>query len=186
MWQINYPWSGWTPGWTLISSVLSCHCHPHLSKRLSDLKQKCTQLLTPFSGMVFHALSHGVIHFARSVSFENQLNRGFWLAVREFPPVRKWFLGLTLRAKQITPCERAWNTVPENSVRNCVHFCLQPLLSLERCDGVINGNFVATFSGHCTIEHQFFQAQNAQISSIWYTYLEFYHWQKETTTTIIL
>ena len=37
------------------------------------------------------------------------------------------------RAKQITPCERAWNTVPENSVRNCVHFCLQPLVSLERC-----------------------------------------------------
>ena len=40
---------------------------------------------------------------------------------------------VTLQAKRITPCERAWNTVPENSVRNCVHFCLQPLVSLERC-----------------------------------------------------
>ena len=99
---------------------------PHLSKRISDLKQKCTQLLTPFSGMVFHALSHDGIHFAWSVSFE--LNRSSWLAVREFPPVRKWFLGLTPQAKQITPCERAWNTVPENTVRDCVHFCLQPLL----------------------------------------------------------
>ena len=66
---------------------------PHLSKRKSDLKQKCSQLLTPLSGTVFHALSHGGIHFAQSVGFENQLNRSFWLAVREFPPVRKWFWG---------------------------------------------------------------------------------------------
>ena len=49
----------------------------HLSKHKSDLKQKCTQLLTPYSGTVFHALSHGGIHFARSVGFENQLNRSF-------------------------------------------------------------------------------------------------------------
>ena len=32
----------------------------HLSKRKSDLQQKYTQLLTPFSSAVFHALSHGV------------------------------------------------------------------------------------------------------------------------------
>ena len=42
-----------------------------LSKVPSDLKQKCTQLPTPFSGTVFNALSHGVIHFVRSVSFKN-------------------------------------------------------------------------------------------------------------------
>ena len=81
-------------------------------------------VLTPFSGTVFHALSHGVIHFVQTVRFKNHLNRSFWLAVREFPPVRKWFLGLTLRTKRITPCERAWKTVPENNVGNCVHFCL--------------------------------------------------------------
>ena len=46
---------------------------PHIFPNVSDLKQKCTQLLTPFSRMVFHAFSHGGIHFARSVSFENQL-----------------------------------------------------------------------------------------------------------------
>ena len=28
--------------------------------------------------------------------------------------------------------ERVWNTVPENGVRSCVHFCLRLLLRLER------------------------------------------------------
>ena len=41
---------------------------PHLSKGTSGCQQKCTQFLTLFSGTVFHALSHGVIRFARSVS----------------------------------------------------------------------------------------------------------------------
>ena len=44
---------------------------PHLSKGSSGRKQKCTQFPTPFSGTVFDALSHGVIHFVRSVSFKN-------------------------------------------------------------------------------------------------------------------
>ena len=39
----------------------------HLSKSSSGRKQKCTQFLTLFSGTAFHALSHGVIHFVRSV-----------------------------------------------------------------------------------------------------------------------
>ena len=43
----------------------------HLSKGSSGCKQKCTQFLTPFTGIVFHALSHGVIHFVQSVSFKN-------------------------------------------------------------------------------------------------------------------
>ena len=38
--------------------------HANLSNQTSGLEQKCTQLLTPFSGTVFHALSHGGIHFA--------------------------------------------------------------------------------------------------------------------------
>ena len=92
----------------------------HLSKHKSDLKQKCTQLLTPFSGKVFHALSHYGIHFAWSVSLENQLNGSFWLAVREFPPLRKWFLGLKLGTKRITPCEGAWYSVLGKWVRNCI------------------------------------------------------------------
>ena len=43
----------------------------HLSKGTSDFKQKCTQLVTPFWGTVFHALSHGMIHFVRSVRSRN-------------------------------------------------------------------------------------------------------------------
>ena len=43
----------------------------HLSKGTSDLKQKCTQLAAPFWDTVFHALSHGVIHFVRSVRSRN-------------------------------------------------------------------------------------------------------------------
>ena len=44
---------------------------PHLSKGSRGRKQKCTQFPTPFSGTGFDALSHGVIHFVRSVSFKN-------------------------------------------------------------------------------------------------------------------
>ena len=43
----------------------------HLSKGTCGCKQKCTQFLTLFSGIVFYALSHGVIRFARSVSPRN-------------------------------------------------------------------------------------------------------------------
>ena len=49
--------------------TLSLFLETHLSKCPSDLKQKCTQFPTPFLRPVFHALSHGVIHFYRSVSF---------------------------------------------------------------------------------------------------------------------
>ena len=47
---------------------------PHFSKGPSDLKQKCTQLPTPFSGTVFNAPSLGVIHFVRSVSLRNHFH----------------------------------------------------------------------------------------------------------------
>ena len=43
----------------------------HLSKHPSDLKQNGTQEKLPFSGTVFHALSHGVLRFVASVSFKN-------------------------------------------------------------------------------------------------------------------
>ena len=48
----------------------------HLSEGTSDLKQKCTQLATPFWRTVFHALSHGVIHFVRSVRSRNHFLLG--------------------------------------------------------------------------------------------------------------
>ena len=43
----------------------------HFAKRPSDLKQNGTQEKTPFSGTVFHTLSHGVLRFVASVSFKN-------------------------------------------------------------------------------------------------------------------
>ena len=42
----------------------------HLAKRPSDLKQNGTQEKIPFSGTVFHTLSHNVLRFV-AISFEN-------------------------------------------------------------------------------------------------------------------
>ena len=53
-----------------------CPDYAHLSKGTSSLKQKCTQSLTSFLGTVFHALSHGAIHFVRSVS---SFLIGYWI-----------------------------------------------------------------------------------------------------------
>ena len=105
----------------------------HLAKRPSDLKQNGTQEKTPFSGTVFHTLSHGVLRFVASVSFKNHWIEAPWLAVKEFQPVRRWFFELTLATKRITPCERAWKTVLENGVFSCVPFCLRSLGCFERC-----------------------------------------------------
>ena len=43
----------------------------HLAKRPSDLKQNGSKEKIPFTGTVFHTLSHGVLHFVASVSFKN-------------------------------------------------------------------------------------------------------------------
>ena len=48
----------------------------HLSKRPSDLKQNGTEEKTPFSGTVFHALSHGAIRFVASVSSKTHFLTG--------------------------------------------------------------------------------------------------------------
>ena len=93
----------WVPG----AILQITHAFSHLSKCRSDFKQKCTQLLKPFSGTVFHDLSHDMIHFVQSVSFKNHIDRGFRLAVEKYPPVKKRFLGLTLGTKRIISCERA-------------------------------------------------------------------------------
>ena len=60
--------------------TIRCHTTlPHLSKGKSALKQKCTQLLTPFCFKAFHALIDGVIHLLWSVSFKKHSNRSYWL-----------------------------------------------------------------------------------------------------------
>ena len=43
----------------------------HLSKRPSDLKQNGSKEKIPFTGTVFHTLSHGVPRFVVSGSFKN-------------------------------------------------------------------------------------------------------------------
>ena len=57
------------------------YCTSHLPKRKINLKQKCTQHLTPLSGTVFHALSHGEIHFAQRVLAlkTNSIEASDWL-----------------------------------------------------------------------------------------------------------
>ena len=52
----------------------------HLSKGTSGLEQKCTQTPTSVLGPVFHALSHGVIHFVPRVSSKNlEMEVSDWL-----------------------------------------------------------------------------------------------------------
>ena len=106
----------------------------HFAKRLSDLKQNGTQEKTPFSGRVFHTLSHGVLRFVESVSFKNHWIEAPWLAAKELQPVRKWFFELTLATKRITPCERVLKTVLENGVFSCVPFWLRSLRSIGHFD----------------------------------------------------
>ena len=57
--------------WTEDEDIYVGDCKAHLSKGTSDLKQKCTQLATPFWSTVFHAFSHGVFCFVRSVRSRN-------------------------------------------------------------------------------------------------------------------
>ena len=112
---------------------IAIDCITHLSKGTSGLKQKCTQTPTSFLGTVFHALSHDVIHFVLHVSSKNlEMEVSDWL-LKNFNQWRKWFLDLTLQTKWITPCERAWKTVPQNDVASCMHFCLRSLVPFERC-----------------------------------------------------
>ena len=89
------------------------------------------------SNIIFgHSFLHDVIHFVPRVSSKNlEIEVSIWLAVEELQAMRKWFLDLTLRTKWITPCERAWNTVPQNGVASCVHFGLRSLVPFERCEG---------------------------------------------------
>ena len=58
--------------------------------------------------------------------------RSFWLADKEFQPVRGWCLELTQVSKRIT---RAWKNSPEYGLFSCVCavFCLKSLVPLVGC-----------------------------------------------------
>ena len=95
-------------------------CLQRLSKSQNDLKQNDAQENAPFSGTVFHALSHGVICFVASVSSKNHLLTGWNSLTANQGASIQWFLKLTLTTKRSKPCERAWKTVPENVSFPCV------------------------------------------------------------------
>ena len=89
-------------------------------------KQNAGSLLTPVPSIVFYALSSGTLGFALHGSFNNHLHERIWLAVEEFPPIRKWFTELPWRAKRRVPLERASKTILETGVKSDVVFCLEP------------------------------------------------------------
>ena len=74
---------------------------------IGGLKQNVKSLLTPVSGTVFHALSHGSLHFVLHGSLINRLFQLFLLAVEENQPIRKWLKKLPWKAKPRLPRERA-------------------------------------------------------------------------------
>ena len=108
-------------------------CKSHLSKGPSYLKQKCTQLPTPFSGTVFNALSLGVLHFVQSVSLRNHFLVGWNSSTANKNFNFKVFKTNTLNKMDHTMW-KSIKTMPENNVGDCVHFCLWPLKPLERCE----------------------------------------------------
>ena len=63
----------------ILQGFLHKNCSAHLSKCNCNFKQKCTQLMTPLSGTVFYALSHGMICFVPSVSHRNRFLSGGFL-----------------------------------------------------------------------------------------------------------
>ena len=71
----------------------------HLSKRLGGLKLNGTQEKTPFSGTVFHILSHGVIGFVVSVNSKNHLLTWLELFDSQSEASIQWFLKLPLATK---------------------------------------------------------------------------------------
>ena len=63
---------------------------------------------TYFCDKVFHALSHGSLHFVLHGSLINRLSQRVLLAFEENQPINpKWLFKLPWRAKQRLPCVRA-------------------------------------------------------------------------------
>ena len=58
------------------------------------------------------------------------------------PLTHRFHSAFSTLKKRILPCERAWNTEPAKGVRNRVHFCLRPLMHLERCGRVLRNRKV--------------------------------------------
>ena len=78
--SLTFRWQAWLTGYVIRTSIFYLLGKSHLSKGSNGRKQKCTQFPTPFLATVFRALSHDVIHFVLSVSFENlEMEVSDWL-----------------------------------------------------------------------------------------------------------
>ena len=83
------------------------------------------------SFMPFHmvwSILNGVLTLKTITKFQLKLQIGCWRISRS----QKVVSGVSLRTKKKMSCERAWNSVEENSLKNCVHFCLSLFVLLER------------------------------------------------------
>ena len=64
------------------------------------------------------------------------------MAVKEFPPIRKWLKELPWKAKPRVPCERAYKTVSETGVKSDPAFCLGPPIKKTNSDERIFYDFI--------------------------------------------
>ena len=126
-----------TFGLVLLSSRSICYfafCHPKSRWRLPHLCN-CTRDRThifPNSRVTSNKKAHKkntisgsfshpftwCVPFYSECYLQKPLYRSFWLAVKEFQPVRRWFF-----EQRNTPCERVRKIVPENGIFSCVLFC---------------------------------------------------------------
>ena len=107
----------------------SKYLRAQLSKITSDLKQKCTLLLTSFLGTVFHALSHDVIHFVPCVSSKNfEMEVSDW----QLKNFNQWKSGFSTKMnhtkwKSMKNCAQKW-------CRKLCAFLFEVIMILERCE----------------------------------------------------
>ena len=104
--------------WTYTLGPLKAHISPKSSVTSNINLHNFWHHFLAYFFMPF-GLFYGMIDLVWSVSSENHID------------YRKWFL-LTLRAKPITPCERAWNTEPENGVRKLFTFLFEANYALGK------------------------------------------------------
>ena len=88
-------------------------------KRLKWPQTKMHTISTSFLGTVFHALSHGAIHFVCSVSFKNLEMEVSDCLLKN---VNQWESGLNTLGKMNHTNWKSIKTMSENGARSCVLF----------------------------------------------------------------
>ena len=104
----------------------------HLSKGTSDLKQKCTQLQHHF-GTQFFMLFHMVWSILFRVLALETLKRKFLIGYSRTLTKEKVVSWPNTLNKMNHTMWKSMKNCAQNGVRVCVHFCLRPVVPLERC-----------------------------------------------------